>query len=435
LHSHNRSVPVKKNLFFHRKRGGRKFFFQSFFFELVNHLGNVLVTVSDKKNAIDDGTYTVSGQGVYTKVNSTPDGKIDYYIADIKSAQDFYPFGFKMPGRKFSATSYRYGFNGKEESDEVYDDGNIYDYGFRIYNPRISKFLSVDPLMKQFPWYTPYQFAGNKPIAFVDLDGREEDYYMPVEVDVAGIWNDAVDGLGNVALRINEWMMPDFVEGRLIRTGLERANIPIPPNITNKELGANFQMYKEDRTFKVRGDQSVLKDVVDVMIGALDVAAVVPTKGSGPMLMMKTSGVTNRTISELLKGLSLNKKIKEFKNTIDPATGKFMRETEAETAALLDDALGGVRALKETERGGDVIGKAGKYWNKSIDILNPAEAVAKGKFNIEDFYKSIDSHLLKSTDYTAIDVRSLAGDQIAAIEKYVSNLSDVSKGKIMLIKK
>jgi len=45
--------------------------------------------------------------------------------------------------------------------NEVSGGGNIYDYGFRIYNPRIGKFLSTDPLFKGYPWYTPYQFAGN----------------------------------------------------------------------------------------------------------------------------------------------------------------------------------------------------------------------------------------------------------------------------------
>ena len=41
----------------------------------------------------------------------------------------------------------------------------------------IAKFLSVDPLSPEYPWYTPYQFAGNKPIAFVDLDGQEEVHF------------------------------------------------------------------------------------------------------------------------------------------------------------------------------------------------------------------------------------------------------------------
>ncbi len=76
-----------------------------------------------------------------------------------------------MPGRKYSSTSsYRYGFNGKEKDGEVVQ----YDYGFRIYDPRLVRFKSVDPLTKSYPWYTPYQFAGNKPISCIDLDGLEE---------------------------------------------------------------------------------------------------------------------------------------------------------------------------------------------------------------------------------------------------------------------
>ena len=80
-----------------------------------------------------------------------------------------------MPGRKYNSAEYRYGFNGKEKDDEG-EFGSItnYDYGFRIYNPAVGRFLSVDPLTKAYPWYTPYQFAGNKPIWAIDLDGLEE---------------------------------------------------------------------------------------------------------------------------------------------------------------------------------------------------------------------------------------------------------------------
>jgi len=42
-----------------------------------------------------------------------------------------------------------------------------------LYNPSIGKFLSVDPLSPDYPWYTPYQFAGNMPISAIDLDGLE----------------------------------------------------------------------------------------------------------------------------------------------------------------------------------------------------------------------------------------------------------------------
>ncbi|HEY9259743.1 RHS repeat-associated core domain-containing protein, partial [Chitinophaga sp.] len=210
-------------------------------FELSNHLGNVLATVSDRKRPITiDGT------------------TIDHFDPLLTSVQDYYPFGSLMPGRSghaiqngwvsgtnavngytlpvdlsvnnradnqpaeyvasnsvefqvgfvssaadnFSAyiadasyagggsgsgTSttgtggYRYGFNGKENDNEVKGEGNQQDYGMRIYDPRLGRFLSVDPLSPKYPWYTPYQFAGNNPIKFIDMDGLE-----PASVSIDG---------------------------------------------------------------------------------------------------------------------------------------------------------------------------------------------------------------------------------------------------------
>ena len=66
-----------------------------------------------------------------------------------------------------------YGFNGKENDNEIKGTGNQQDYGLRVYDPRIGKFLSVDPLTKKYPELTPYQFASNTPIQAVDLDGAE----------------------------------------------------------------------------------------------------------------------------------------------------------------------------------------------------------------------------------------------------------------------
>lgn len=83
----------------------------------------------------------------------------------------------KVCAEKKGANSYRYGFNGKELDPEgMGGGGSTYDYGFRIYNPQIARFLSVDPLSPEYPWYTPYQFAGNKPIVAIDLDGLEEHF-------------------------------------------------------------------------------------------------------------------------------------------------------------------------------------------------------------------------------------------------------------------
>ena len=102
---------------------------------------------------------------------------------DILSASNFTSFGFCMSSRKHSTPSYRYGFNGKEKDDEgMGGGGSTYDYGFRIYNPALGRFLSVDLLSHDYPFYSPYLFAGNKPIVALDLDGLEElDYKVYAE--------------------------------------------------------------------------------------------------------------------------------------------------------------------------------------------------------------------------------------------------------------
>ena len=125
------------------------------FYELNNHLGNVLAVISDNRVQHQNG------------------GTLDYYEPDVVSAQDYYPFGMLQPGRSVSSGSYRYGFNGKENDNEVKGDGNQQDYGMRIYDPRLGRFLSVDPLTESYPELTPYQFASNAPVNSVDLDGLE----------------------------------------------------------------------------------------------------------------------------------------------------------------------------------------------------------------------------------------------------------------------
>lgn len=128
-------------------------------YELINHLGNVLATITDRK------------------VPNIVSNAFTYFNAQIVSMTDYYPFGMQIEERSWTAPSnkYRFGFNGKEQDKEGMGGGqSTYDYGFRIYNPAIAKFLSVDPLTKGYPWYTPYQFAGNIPIAAIDLDGLEQ---------------------------------------------------------------------------------------------------------------------------------------------------------------------------------------------------------------------------------------------------------------------
>ncbi len=128
------------------------------FFELSNHLGNVLVTVSDKKFAIDDGTYNTAG----IKTNNTLDGIVDYFNANVVTANDYYSFGSQMPGRKFSKanSSYRYGFNGQMKSPEIGE--NSYTAEYWEYDSRTGRRWNLDP--KPNISFSPYATFNCNPI-------------------------------------------------------------------------------------------------------------------------------------------------------------------------------------------------------------------------------------------------------------------------------
>jgi RHS repeat-associated protein len=102
---------------------------------------------------------------------------IGYYKAVVQTANDYYPFGMMMPGRKFSASSaassYRYGFNGMELDDDVSDEGHAYTTEYRFYDPRIGRWFSMDPVDENNIDLSPYANNFNNPIANKDPDGDD----------------------------------------------------------------------------------------------------------------------------------------------------------------------------------------------------------------------------------------------------------------------
>lgn len=78
-----------------------------------------------------------------------------------------------MPSRNGASGDYRFGFNGHEQDNEVKNiTGTHYDFGARVYDPRLGKFFSVDPRIREFSFMSPYCFAANNPIYYIDKDGE-----------------------------------------------------------------------------------------------------------------------------------------------------------------------------------------------------------------------------------------------------------------------
>jgi RHS repeat-associated protein len=79
-----------------------------------------------------------------------------------------------QPGRSFNSSRYRYGFNGQENDNEIKGESNSINFTFRMYDPRVGRFLSFDPIAKNYPHSSPYAFAENDVIRSIDLEGLEK---------------------------------------------------------------------------------------------------------------------------------------------------------------------------------------------------------------------------------------------------------------------
>ncbi len=131
-------------------------------YELTDHLGNVRSVVGDRK--LSDFSLDIN----------TPVLVPTSFRAQVLSYADYDPFGSLLPGRNYSSGSYRYLFQGQEHDDEINGAvGTSYAYTFRMHEPRIGRFLSIDPLAAKYPQWAPYAFSGNQVIASRELEGLE----------------------------------------------------------------------------------------------------------------------------------------------------------------------------------------------------------------------------------------------------------------------
>ena len=140
--------------------------------------------VLDGADGFISGTYTVTeGSKLRIKINKNgSDNGIatHYYVDDakiirkditVREEKSYYPFGLAHRGynNQVTGTHYPYTFNGKEEQQEL--DLNWIDYGWRNYDASLGRWMNMDPLAELMRKHSPYNYALNNPVYYVDIAG------------------------------------------------------------------------------------------------------------------------------------------------------------------------------------------------------------------------------------------------------------------------
>jgi RHS repeat-associated protein len=138
-----------------------------------------------------------------------------------------------MNGRSFSNENYRFGFNGKERDNETFNDA--YDFGARILDTRLGRWLSVDPLQAKFVSLSPYNFVANSPLIFIDPDGKD----IITGQGASGTFSRKIECSGDIAMTSTTISMTYNKEtkGYVVK---------VTSSIhTNTRLGSDLQQYND----------------------------------------------------------------------------------------------------------------------------------------------------------------------------------------------
>ena len=137
-------------------------------YEMVGNTGSVHVVISDRK--------IVTSSGI---------------SADILEVNDYYAWGQEIKSRSWSDESERYlrGYQGMLLENTINGEANMYSTEFRMFDARLGRWLSLDALMDQFPWMSPFVGMDNNPISLTDplgLNTIEKDTPAEPEVSDSG---------------------------------------------------------------------------------------------------------------------------------------------------------------------------------------------------------------------------------------------------------
>jgi len=142
-------------------------------YQYKDHLGNIRLSYSDS-----DGNGSINAS------------------TEIVEENNYYPFGLQHKG-------YNNVVNGTENNYKTFQGQEIHkelglnwiEFKYRNYDPAIGRFFNVDPLAEDYVYNGPYNFAENRVIDGIELEGLE--------------WKSVKDDDGNTSLTLNVQLYND----------------------------------------------------------------------------------------------------------------------------------------------------------------------------------------------------------------------------------
>ena len=314
-------------------------------YELSNHLGNVLATISDSKLQITPAAQGTSGITV-----------------DLITATDSYAGGMMMPGRSLAGSlNYRYGVGGQELDNEILGTGNSSTAAYWQYDSRLLRRWNSDPI--QYASFSSYSVCRNNPIYFHDLSGLDVPKRLSAWERTKNWWSH--NGYIN---RANKYAVDNKIDEAFIDTD-KKGTITIADNFRTEKVGGpsnegkgtawTAELKYDSHTFDKAGGWLLKSSIKGKYLG-----------GGGELKLGKwfNVGLEGSVLEgsiDLINGnasgkvLSADVKL-NFKNYVNVNAGGNIIEASGKNAYPGGDAIGGGIQFLSGDAGANLWGIGGK---------------------------------------------------------------------------